>query len=236
MAGQLRRAQAQVRRVEEVHDSLAATFALAWTTWTPLTADCTCLSAIFKEDEPTPAVAIGKLWSALDGAGPTRRTICWTILLRERFCSAAGRMATPYRPRSPARLHGHELGDYGCIAAHPSSLDAYRELSRATAGILRLTTATSTTTWPTTWINWLTMTPQPKPSSRPLRRSAWLTPASPSPATCTMATWPTWTSPGTASHVAAHYQIDAEPGTICPGRLRALCPDPHQHQLACVEL
>ena len=59
----------KTRRVETVHDSLEATFALSLDALAPADRRLYVALAIFKEDEPTPVVAIARLWSALDGRG-----------------------------------------------------------------------------------------------------------------------------------------------------------------------
>ena len=117
----------KTRRVETVHDSLEATFALSLDALAPADRRLYVALAIFKEDEPTPVVAIARLWSALDGrdADETDELLddlaARALLARSRGDGDAVTIHDLLRDFMAA-----ELGEEGRIAAHRALLDAYR--------------------------------------------------------------------------------------------------------------
>ena len=117
----------KARRVETVHDSLEATFALSLYDLAPADRQLYASLAIFKEDEPTPVVAIGRLWSALDGRDADKTDELLDDL------AARALLARSQDDRASVAVHdllrdfmAAELGADGRIAAHRGLLDAYR--------------------------------------------------------------------------------------------------------------
>ena len=181
----------KTRRVEAVHDSLEATFGLSLDALAPADRRLYVALAIFKEDEPTPVVAIAKLWSALDGrdADETDELLddlaARALLARSRADGDAVTFHDLLRDFMAA-----ELGEEGRIAAHRALLDAYRRTRQGNGWhTAQPTTAISTTIWPTTWMSLPTTTRRPRPSCTVFSRiKPGSTPASRSPVTCTTAT------------------------------------------------
>jgi len=121
----------KTRRVETVHDSLEATFALSLDALTPADRRLYAALAIFKEDEPTPVVAIARLWSALDGRDADETD--------ELLDDLAARALLARSPANGNAITIHdllrdfmaaELGEAGRIAAHRSLLYTYRATQR----------------------------------------------------------------------------------------------------------
>jgi len=116
------------RRVETVHDSLEATFALSLDALTPADRRLYMALAIFKEDEPAPVVAIARLWSALDGRDSDETDELLdgladrTLLARSRSDGDSVTLHDLLRDFMAA-----ELGEQGRIAAHRALLAAYRQ-------------------------------------------------------------------------------------------------------------
>jgi hypothetical protein len=116
----------KTRRVETLHDSLEATFALSLDALTPVDRRLHVALAIFKEDEPTPVVAIAKLWSALDGRDATQTNELLDDL------AARALLARSQGDGDAVMIHDllrdfmtAELGEEGRSASHRALLDAY---------------------------------------------------------------------------------------------------------------
>ncbi len=116
-----------VRRVETVHDSLEATFALSLDALAPADRRLYVALAIFKEDEAIRVVAVARLWSALDGrdADETNELLddlaARALLARGRGDGDAITLHNLLR-----NFMATELGEEGRIAAHRALLDVYR--------------------------------------------------------------------------------------------------------------
>ena len=117
----------KARRVETMHDSLEATFALSLDALVPAYRRLYVALSIFKEDEATPVVAIARLWSALDG----READETDELLDD--LSARALLARSRGAEDTITVHdllrdfmAAELGEDGRITAHRSLLAAYR--------------------------------------------------------------------------------------------------------------
>ncbi len=121
----------KARRVETVHDSLEATFALSLDALAPADRRLYVALAIFKEDEATPPVVISRLWGALDGreADETDETDELLADLADRAL-----LARSQTDGNAVTIHdllrdfmAAELGEGGRILAHRALLDAYRQ-------------------------------------------------------------------------------------------------------------
>ncbi len=117
----------KARRIEDVHDSLAATFGLSLDELAPTDRRLYVALVIFKEDEPLAVVGIARLWSALDGRdGDETRELLDDLVARALVERSQG-------DADAIRIHdllrdfmAAELGDDSRIAAHCALLDAYR--------------------------------------------------------------------------------------------------------------
>jgi hypothetical protein len=130
--------QLQMRRVEEVHDSLSATVALSLDDLHPVDRRLYISLAIFKEDEPAPVAAIARLWAALDGRSAEASAALLDDLAARALLQPSEDASTAVAIHAILRdFMAAELGDAGYAAAHRALLAAYRQ-SQQGAG------------WPTT--------------------------------------------------------------------------------------
>ena len=117
----------KTRRVEDIHDSLAATFALSLDDLDPADRRLYVALAIFREDEPIRVAGIDTLWSVLD-----QRRFHDTHSLLDDLASRA-LLQRSQMDSDGILIHDlfrdfmfAELGHEGRIAAHCALLDAYR--------------------------------------------------------------------------------------------------------------
>jgi hypothetical protein len=117
----------KARRVETVDDSLEATFALSLDALVPADRRLYVALAIFKEDEATPVVAVGRLWSALDDRNSDAISeLMVDLAARALLARSEGDDAITVHDLL-RDLIATELGEAGRIAAHRALLDAYRQ-------------------------------------------------------------------------------------------------------------
>lgn len=128
------------RRIEEIHDSLKATFALSLDDLNDFDRELYKSLVIFKEDEATPAIAVAKLWDALGGLDNDG-----TVELLHDLSLRALLQVNPGQPQSnvseeqsssdlTVTLHDllrdfidAELGAVGSLRAQQALLNAYRQ-------------------------------------------------------------------------------------------------------------
>jgi hypothetical protein len=117
----------KARRVEDVHDSLAATFGLSLDDLAPADRRLYVALAIFREDEPIRVVGIARLWSALDGRDGEETCGLLDDLAAQALVVSSQSDGDAVRIHDLLRdFMAAELGDEGRLAANRALLDAYR--------------------------------------------------------------------------------------------------------------
>lgn len=114
-------------RIEEIHDSLAATFALSLDNLDPIGRHLYVSLAVFKEDESIPSVGIARMWSKLDGRTADDTKELLSELSAQALLQLSRGVADVITIHDLLRdFMAAELGEDGRVATHQALLDAYR--------------------------------------------------------------------------------------------------------------
>lgn len=115
------------RRIEDVHDSLEATFALSLDALSNKDRSLYTSLAIFREDEETPVVAIARLWLSLEDVDEEyTNELLYDLSARALLQLNSGAQKTVALHDLLRDFIKAELGDEKNVRAHRVLLDAYR--------------------------------------------------------------------------------------------------------------